>query len=109
MGTVTVGDIVSVDTETARREAVVPPPAQTSGLAIASLVLGIVGLFAVPLVASVLAIVLGGKAREELARDPALAGEGLARAGVILGWIGVALVAAGFLLLVLATVLMTDV
>jgi Domain of unknown function (DUF4190) len=87
-----------VDTEPHRPDAAVPPPARTSGLAIASLALGVVGVFAVPLIASVVAIFLGMKAQEELARDPALAGEGLAKAGVILGWVGVALVVAGFLL-----------
>ncbi len=88
----------TVGTEPHRPDAGVPPPARTSGLAIASLALGVVGLFAVPLIASVVAIFLGMKAQEELARDPALAGEGLAKAGVILGWVGVALVVAGFLL-----------
>ena len=67
-------------------------PTRTSGLAIASLALGVIGFFAVPLVASVLAIVLGRSAEREIARDPSLGGDGLARAGVVLGWIGVALV-----------------
>ncbi len=56
------------------------------------------GLVAVPFLASIAAIFVGSKAQEELARDPALAGEGLAKAGIILGWIGVAFVVAGFLL-----------
>ncbi len=64
---------------------------RTSGLAIASLALGVIGFFAVPLVASVLAIVLGRGGQREIARDPSLGGEGYAQAGVILGWIGVAL------------------
>ena len=41
---------------------------RTSGYAIASLVLGIVGLVAVPFVASILAIVFGGSARREIGR-----------------------------------------
>jgi Domain of unknown function (DUF4190) len=90
-----------VETEAGRPGDATPPPSRTSGLAIASLVLGIVGLVAVPLIASALAVVLGEKARVELVRDPALAGEGLARAGVILGWIGIVLVV-GAILLVLA-------
>lgn len=68
-----------------------PAAARTSGLAIASLSLGIIGFFAVPLLASIVAIVLGMQAQRDIARDPSLGGEGLARAGVILGWIGVAL------------------
>ena len=75
-------------------------PARTSGLAIASLALGVIGFFAVPLIASVLAIVFGKQAERDLARDPTLGGEGLARAGVILGWIGVAVAALGLILLV---------
>jgi Domain of unknown function (DUF4190) len=75
-------------------------PTRTSGLAIASLALGVIGFLAVPLVASALAIALGRSAEREIARDPLLGGEGLARAGVILGWIGVAL-AAMFVFLVL--------
>ena len=77
------------------------PPARTSGLAIASLALGVIGLLAVPLVAPVLAIALGRSADRELASDPSLGGHGLARAGIILGWIGVALAVAGLLLLLL--------
>ena len=75
-----------------------PAAARTSGLAIASLALGIIGFFAVPLLASILAIVLGKRAEKEIATDPGLAGEGFARAGVILGWIGLALAVVGLLL-----------
>ena len=77
------------------------PPARTSGLAIASLALGVIGLVAVPLIAPVLAITLGRSAERELASDPLLGGDGLARAGIILGWIGVALAVAWLLLLLL--------
>ncbi len=77
---------------------------RTSGYAIASLILGIAGFFVFPLVPSILAVVFGRKAREELRRDPALGGEGLATGGIVLGWVGIALVAIGlvFLLLLLA-------
>ncbi|MBA2568842.1 MAG: DUF4190 domain-containing protein [Actinobacteria bacterium] len=77
---------------------------RTSGYAIASLILGIAGFFVFPLVPSILAVVFGKKAREELRRDPALGGEGLATGGIVLGWVGIALVAIGlvFLLLLLA-------
>ncbi len=60
--------------------------------------LGIVGIFAIPVIAAVLAIVLGSSARREIQSDPALGGEGLASAGVILGWIGVALMVFWFVL-----------
>src|SRR5512140_3371363 len=73
----------------------------TSGKAIASLVLGLLGLFAIPVIGSVLAIVLGGQAKREIAAEPRLGGEGLASAGVILGWVGVGLVMFGLLLFLL--------
>jgi hypothetical protein len=78
-----------------------PPPAaprRTSGLAIAALVCGIAGLTVFPVLASVAAVVLGILARDELRRDRALGGEGMATAGLVLGWIGVALAVLGFLL-----------
>ncbi len=100
--------------------AVVPPPPppsryppsgamQTSGLAIASLVSGIAGWTILPLLGSILAIFLGYAARNEIRRDPdRLTGEGLAVAGLVLGWImvgvsvlGLCLVGLGFLLLTL--------
>ena len=49
-----------------------PSQAQTSGLAIASLVLGIVGLTILPLVASIAAIIVGYSARGAIRRDPML-------------------------------------
>ena len=70
---------------------------RTSGLAIAALALGIIGFFAIPLLASILAIVLGKQAEREIERDPGLGGDGYARAGVILGWIGVAVCVVGLL------------
>ena len=79
----------------------------TSGSAIASLVLGIVGLFAIPLICSIAAIFLGRRAQREIAESPEVSGEGLAKAGVILGWIGVALMLIGLvvgLIVVLASV-----
>ncbi len=74
---------------------------RTSGAAIASLVLGILGLFAIPLITSLGAIFLGRRAQREIAESPGLSGEGLAKAGVILGWIGVALMVAGIIIGVL--------
>jgi hypothetical protein len=79
-------------------DATTPARSRTSGYAIASLVLGIVGLVAVPFVASVLAIVFGGSARRSIAADPSLDGAELARVGVILGWVGVTLAAAGVII-----------
>lgn len=80
---------------------------RTSGAAIASLVLGVVGLFAIPLITSVAAIFLGRRAQREIAENPGLSGEGLAKAGVILGWIGVVLMVAGIVIGVLFAILTT--
>jgi sugar (pentulose or hexulose) kinase len=62
---------------------------ETSGKAIASLVLGIGGFVIFPLVLSILAIVFGRSAKREIAERPGLGGAGLATAGIVLGWIGV--------------------
>lgn len=74
----------------------VPPPAaeplrpETSGKAIASLVLGICPV--IPVVGSILAVVFGHLSRSEIRRSGGrLKGEGMALAGLILGYIGSAI------------------
>ena len=82
--------------------AVVPaPPAnpaggrQTSGLAIVSLVAGILGWVMAPFIASVVAVVCGHLARGEIRRDPGrLEGDGIAVAGLVLGYANLLLAAA---------------
>jgi len=64
---------------------------RTEGSATASLVLGIGGLVFCPVILSVLAIIFGNQAKRKIAADPMLEGEGMAKAGVILGWIGIGL------------------
>lgn len=77
-----------------------PPPApaappltpasavQTSGMAIASLVMGIAGWTLLPLIGSILAIIFGYMARNEIRQRPdEVTGEGLAVAGLVLGWL----------------------
>lgn len=78
---------------------------RTSGYAIASLILGIAGFLVFPVVPSILAVVLGQKARDELRRDQTLGGEGLATAGIVLGWVGIALVAIVLVFVLLLVVL----
>lgn len=78
-------------------------PMRTSGMAIASLVLGILGLTLLPVFAPVPAAVLGHVARGQIKRDPTLTGGGFALAGLVLGWIGIALVAFIFLVVILIT------
>ena len=66
------------------------PQAAPDGNAVASLVLGILGITVIPFICSILAIILGrasiGDARKRGERS-----SGMATAGVILGWIGVAI------------------
>jgi hypothetical protein len=74
---------------------------ETSGKAIASLVLGIGGFLIFPVVLSILAVIFGRSAKRDIAARPGLGGEGMATAGIVLGWIGVALTVVGILVLVL--------
>lgn len=65
------------------------PQAAPDGNAVASLILGILGITVIPLICSILAVILG---RASI-RDAHKRGErrsAMATAGVILGWIGVA-------------------
>ena len=65
---------------------------RTSGLAVASMVLGIAGLTACPLLASILAFIFGIIARREIKRaGQPLKGSGMATAGITLGIIGIAI------------------
>jgi hypothetical protein len=60
----------------------------TSGLAITSLVLGIVGLMFVPILASIPAVITGHMARAEIKRSEGdLEGDGMAVAGLITGYL----------------------
>lgn len=64
------------------------PALRTSGMAIASLVMGVVGWTVLPLIGSILAIIFGYAARKEIRQRPGeLSGEGMALAGLVLGWL----------------------
>lgn len=67
------------------------PARRTEGTAIASLICGIAGVSLLPLLPSILAVVFGRQARARIASDASLDGEHLARAGTILGWVGIGL------------------
>jgi len=74
------------------------PSVPTSGLAIASLVLGIGGLTILPLLGSILALLFGYMARADIRRRRGeVTGEGLALAGIVLGWISVGIAVLGIL------------
>ncbi|MBE2319070.1 DUF4190 domain-containing protein [Solirubrobacter sp. CPCC 204708] len=78
-----------------------PPPQQQSNAAVVSLVLGICGLVVCPLVCSVAALVYASKAFTEIdSSGGRLTGRDLAKAGQVLGWVGVALCVLGLLFVV---------
>lgn len=84
-----------------------PPPGQypypvpyrpTNGMAVASLVLGILWLY---WIGSILALVFGYTARRQI-RERGEGGDGMAVAGIVLGWIGVGAIVLFLLVLVFA-------
>jgi len=83
-----------------------PPPAptvrQTSSLAVTSLVTGLLGWTLLPWLGSIIAIITGHMARAEIRRNPdTLEGDGLAVAGLVLGWATVVLTLVGIALMIL--------
>jgi hypothetical protein len=61
------------------------PRARTSGLAIASMVLGIVWIY---WIGSILAVIFGHIAISQANKDESLGGKGMAIAGLVLGYVG---------------------
>lgn len=79
---------------------------QTSSLAVVSLVLGIASYFVVPLLGAIAAIITGNLAKKEIQQNPeALSGEGLARWGMILGWINITMSIIGICLTVFIVIM----
>lgn len=75
-----------------------PPPAPpTNGLAIASLVLSLLGLVGVlPLLGTILGLIFGYSARNQIAQSRGTqGGAGLAKAGIIIGWVTLGIWALG--------------
>ena len=88
-----------------------PPPPQSPHTTpadppgtVGALVWSIVGVTVLPIIGSIVAIVMGGNARDRAAAmgrpEP-----GLARAGRIIGWVGLLLVAAPILVIIAVVVL----
>ena len=79
------------------------PSRGTNGLAITSLILSIASFVALPLIGSIGGVVCGHIARGQLRRSREHEqGDGLALAGVIVGWIGIAFYVGILLLFVVA-------
>jgi len=85
-----------------------PPPTapQNSGMAIGSLIASILELTLLPTIGSIVGLVLGYMARNQI-RDSGgtIGGEGLAQAGIIIGWIGIGLTVIGICIGILALTL----
>jgi hypothetical protein len=78
-----------------------PPPGYVparpmNGFAIASMVLGIVWIYGI---GSILALVFGYIAKGQI-KEQGQAGGGMAIAGIVLGWVGIALTIVGFGLMI---------
>ena len=74
-----------------------PPPApSTSGAAIVSLIASISAFFIFPIIGSIVGIIAGNSAKNDIRSRPyQVTGEGLAQAGIIIGWIGLGLAVLG--------------
>jgi hypothetical protein len=69
---------------------------RTNGMAVASLVLGIVSIFCFGLLAipPILAVIFGNVGKNQIAASQGTQkGRGMAIAGIVLGWVGIAFVA----------------
>jgi Domain of unknown function (DUF4190) len=75
-------------------------PGRTSGLAIASMVLGIVWVY---WIGSILAVIFGHIAISQTSRDETLRGRGMGIAGLVLGYVGLATLLIGIIFLALST------
>ena len=68
----------------------------TSTSAIVSLIAGILGFVGFPIIGSIVAILMGYAARKETRSiPPKAAGDGMATAGIIMGWIQLVLAVVG--------------
>ncbi|UNK72316.1 DUF4190 domain-containing protein [Microbacterium sp. H1-D42] len=89
------------------------PVRPTNGLAVASLICGIVGIFAspfifvffLPVALPIAAVIMGHIARSQLRRNPQMTGSGMALTGLILGYIPIVLSALGLIALLVGIVL----
>jgi hypothetical protein len=67
---------------------IVPPPRATDGLAIASLVLGLLTPLCCGLFTGIPAIICGHISLSKISKNPNLQGKGMAIAGLVLGYVG---------------------
>jgi hypothetical protein len=78
------------------------PARQTCTAATVSLVFGILSWFLLPIIGAIVAVIAGHMARGEIRRsNGALDGDGMATAGLVLGWLHLAFIVLAFMLFVL--------
>jgi len=69
-----------------------PPPKPTSTMAIVSLITGITGWTILPMIGSLVAVITGHMAKSEIKKSMgSLGGNGMATAGLVLGYLSLAL------------------
>jgi hypothetical protein len=79
-----------------------PPATRTSTNALVSLIAGIAGWSLVPFIGSVVAIIFGHIAKSEIKKSAGMVtGNGLATAGLILGYVSIALGLCAFCVLII--------
>lgn len=74
---------------------------QTNTMAIVSVISGVLSWVALPFIGAIVAIVTGHMARNEIKSNPGMQGDGLAIAGLILGYLHVVTFCGGVLLFLL--------
>ncbi|HMF89693.1 MAG TPA: DUF4190 domain-containing protein [Candidatus Angelobacter sp.] len=85
-----------------------PVPAQTEDKAVISLVLGILSIVSLSILAGIPAIILGRMSKRNIrASAGQLGGDGLATAGIVMGWISVVLAVVFLLVIILMLAYLT--
>ena len=83
------------------------PGTKTNTMALVALIAGILGLTLFPFLGSIAAVITGNMGRKEIAASAgAETGDGMAMAGVIMGWIGIGLGVLGICVACLTFVLL---
>jgi hypothetical protein len=84
----------NLDYSSSTQEDLVRKPESTTALI--SLIAGILGLTVIPILGSIIAVLTGAIATKEIKESGgALSGEGIARIGTILGWVGIGMAVLG--------------
>jgi len=83
-------------------EPVITPMQTTSPWSVVSLISGIASYIALPFLGAIIALVTGYVAKDEIRKsNGTIGGEGMATAGIVLGWINIALILIAIALIVI--------